>query len=75
MPNTPSHNFWDQFIDSLVYTGDRLTDDNGEVPEWGTMTNEQLVDTYELLLEDDLTPPLDLKVEMDSRGLLMFASR
>ena len=71
MPNTPSPDFWEQWVDEgyFLYTGDRLLNDELEF-DFGSMTNMEIIDTYDLCKEDDLPVPIDLQVEMNTRGFI-----
>lgn len=71
MPNTPSPDFWNELMEGSedLWTEDKLVNDDLELV-YGDMSTSDLCDTYQLLSEEDMPIPLDLQVELNTRGLI-----
>lgn len=75
MPNMHSLNhedFWDGFMGDILFTEDKLVNDDLEM-DFGSMSTQDLIDTIDLLKEDDMAIPVDLSVELNSRGLIFIS--
>jgi hypothetical protein len=65
-PDDPS-DFWDDFSWIGTWTEDKLLDDDLEM-SFGDMSTQDLLDAYDLCVEDDIQAPVDLLVELNTRG-------